>query len=494
MSSRTELVDASMQSEPRALPASARPAALLAVLIAAVVTATFEVGMMYSALPTMSRQFADPVGVGWLITAFLLVSAAATAVCSRLGDLFGRGRLLLAMLLLSVIGSSISALAPSLAWVIIGRSVQGASEAIMPLSFGLVREHLAPHQAPYGISVIAATAAIGAGFGVLLGGVIVDHLPWQSLFFFSAALSLLCLLAAWRVLPPSRRRAGKAQLDVVGGLLFVPAIATILFAITKAKTWGWLDHRTLGVLASGVVALALWARYEWRHPNPLIDVRQLARRQVGLTNIAMALFGLGAAQAMLVLLMLLQQPRWTGAGLALSATIAGALKLPANLMGLLAGPWCGRITVRDGARRAMLYGSALLGAGWCILTLWHGSFWFIAVIVLALGFSGTMVYAAMPNLIVEATPEARTSEAVGLTQVVRATATAVGAQVATFLLATTTVTDPARGPGIYPSAGAYDLCFAFITLTAILCLLTTLAMPGKGRMATPESPRESPNG
>src|SRR5215212_1459335 len=103
-------------------------ALLLLSLMLGEITGSFETGMMYAALPTMTKVYGDPAGVGWLITAFMLVGAASAAICGRLGDIFGRSRLLLLLLALAAIGSLLSAFAPSLNWVILGRALQGLSQ------------------------------------------------------------------------------------------------------------------------------------------------------------------------------------------------------------------------------------------------------------------------------------------------------------------------------------------------------------------------------
>jgi MFS family permease len=153
------------------------------------------------------------------------------------------------------------------------------------------------------------------------------------------------------------------------------------------------------------------------------------------------------------------------------------LKLPSNILATVAAPWSGFIAARHGARQALLVGIALVTTGWIAIAIYHGSIAFLASMIIFVGFGGAMMYAAMPNLIVEIVPADRISEATGLQQVVRATATAIGAQVVTLLLATSTVADPSRGAGVFPSAAAYSLALLFITSTSVACLLATLALP-----------------
>jgi EmrB/QacA subfamily drug resistance transporter len=449
---------------------------VLMALMLAEITSSFETGMIYSALAKLFGVFGDPIGVGWLVTSFLLVAAGATVICGRLGDLFGRRRVMIAMLLCAGVGSAISAVSMSLEWVIFGRAVQGMSAAILPLCFGLLRENLPESRVAVGVGIIAATATVGAGAGLLLGGLIVDHLTWPWIFYCSGGLAVISIAFVLLWVPQSARPKAVGSLDVLGGVLFVPAIAGLLLAISKGKSWGWIDARTLGLIAGSLALLAIWVVHELRQDNPLINVRLFSNRQIALANLAMALFGIGTAQAMLVLLLLMQQPTWTIVGLGVSATAAALLKLPSNVLATVAAPWSGYIAAKRGARQALLLGIALVTVGWMAITAYHGSIWFLAPMIIFVGFGGAMMYAAMPNLIVEIVPGDRIGETTGLQQVVRATATAIGAQVVTFLLATSTVSDPSQG-GVYPSSAAYMLALLFITSTAVACLLVTLALP-----------------
>ena len=464
-------------------PSSLR--ALLPVLVIAEITSSFEISMMYAALATLLREFGDPAGVGWVITAYLLVGSVSAALCSRLGDLFGRRRLALAMLACSFAGSLISLSSTSLAGLVAGRGLQGLSAALLPLAVGLVREHLPTARVPVAIGWIAAMASFSAGVGILLGGVLVDTLGWRWIFGFSAGHALLAwLLVAWKV-PRDRPRPGATRgvrdIDLLGGVLYAPAIAAVLWALSRLKAHGPGDPLTLALLLGGAFVLGVWARWEWRHPDPLIDVRRVGQRQVGLAMVLMLLFGLGTSQLMLVLMLLAQQPAWTGVGLGLTATLAGAIKLPSNFMGLVGAPWSGRIAARDGARRAALWGSLIISAGWLGLSAWHAEPWQLVAGALVVTLGGSMLFAAVPNLIVEVAPAERTSEITGLSQVVRTVGSAVGTQGASLLLAAWTVSDAAHAPAAFPSAQAYLVTFAAITACAVAGAAAALVLPARAR-------------
>lgn len=456
---------------------------LLAVLVVAEIITSFEVSMIYAALPTIAREFADPVGAGWLITAYLLVGSVSAGLSSRLGDLFGRRRMVLAMLACSAAGSLISALSTELVGLIAGRALQGMSAALLPLSIGIVREHLPRARVPVAIGWLAAMATFSAGAGLLLGGFLVDHAGWRTMFWFGAGHGVIAIALVAAFVPVSTRHAMTAGLDWLGGVLYAPAVALLLWALSRVKAHGLSDPVTLAAFSAGVLLLAIWLRLEWRHPAPMIDVRRMARGDVGLPMVLMFLFGLGTSQLMLVLMSLVQQPAWTGVGLGLSATVAGLVKLPSNFMGLFGAPWGGHLAARRGARSAATLGGFLILAGWCGLTLWHHTVWVLVLWAMVTSLGGAMMMSAVPNLLVEVVPPERTSEFVGLSQVVRTLGTAIGTQVASVLLATQLVRSDAGPPAVFPAGGAYLLTMAAITAVAAACWLTAWTLPRRGPVA-----------
>ncbi|WP_075790866.1 MFS transporter [Massilia putida] len=456
---------------------------IMGVLVVAETASAFESSMTFAALPTFYKLFHDPANVGWVITAYLLVAAAATAICGRLGDIYGRSRVLLALLVLATAGSLTSAMANTLEGVIWGRAVQGVAAAVLPLCYGLIRERMPQLKVAWCIGVIAGTASVAAGAGFMLAGLMIDFFTWHWIFYISTAVAAASVVLVALCLPPSPRRAAGARVDIIGGLLFAPAIAGLLLAVTKGQGWGWADGRAWTLLGSSALLLVFWARYELRHPNPLIDVRLFGHRQIALTNAGHALLGLGAMQLAQVLFVLLQQPAWTGVGLGVGATVAALVKLPSALVAAVAAPWGGTLAGRSGARRAMLAGSGILTAGWAALALYHGTVWMVALGTVVTGFGIAVAFSAIINLIVEVAPPARTSELTGLTQVVRVVSMAIGAQLITVALASSTVVNPALGPGRYPDAPAFQLAFYLITGLSALAFLAALLLPARGSMA-----------
>ncbi len=450
-------------------------ASILFALWLAEATGAFETAMIYAAYKALIVTFHDPVKVGWLVTAFLLVSAGGAAVVGRSGDLYGRRRVLLWLLGAGAFGAAVSASATSFAALLVGRSIEGLSAAILPLVIGLVRENLPRERVALGIGLMISGASAGTAAGLVIGGLLVDHFSWHAVFLASTSFALLSfgLVLAW--VPRSHVATGHARLDWVGGVLFVPAIAGLLLYISDGRVWGWGGPWMTVLLIASAALFALWIARSLRTPDPLIDIRLFADRRVLLANAIGALVATGALQITLVFSVLLQAPRWTGIGLGTSATLAGLAKLPSNLGSLFAGPLGGYLTERRGARLTMTGGGLLAKSGW-LLAMWqHGSVSMLVAVLCVISFGTTILFAVGPTLLVAAVPSARTSEAAAMMGVVRQLFIAVGAQLVAVLLATDTVIGPDGAR--YPTSDAFMLTMGVVAGLCGLATLVALALP-----------------
>ncbi|WP_342244581.1 MFS transporter [Pseudomonas sp. OTU5201] len=456
---------------------------IMVALAIAEITSTFEVSMAFVALPTLNRVFGDPAAVSWVLSSFFIVAAGSVALFARLGDIYGRRRMLMIVLAIATCGSLISAVSTDLYGVILGRTLQGVTGAVLPLCLGLMRENMEPRALSFNIGVMGGVMGVSSGLAFLVAGAIIDQFDWHAMFYFSALLAAIGFLAVWTYVPASVAQTEKEPLDVLGGVLFVPAISGLMLSLTLAKS-GWLQLKSGGLLLASLVLLALWIRHELRHSHPLINVRLFTERRILLANLVFAAIGLGPMIGASVILGLAQQPEWTGAGLGLSATAASLLKQPATFMGFFAGPVAGLLAARYGARTAMLVGSAMVLLAWLppLVTLNSMSVLLATVIVFSFGI--TVLFSAASNQVVIATPANRTSEAMGLAQVCRSTTAALGSQILAMLLASSMVSPPGEGVPL-PSADAYRLAFLFLVGCSLIALVAALLLPRPAK--TPEN-------
>jgi EmrB/QacA subfamily drug resistance transporter len=405
------------------------------VLAPAVATYALQQALVAPALPDLQRDLGvSPAAAGWVFTSYLLSAAAATPIGGRLGDIHGKRRVLLWTLAIVVAATALAAVAPSLEVLIVARAIQGMGGALFPLSFALLREHLPPARVASGIALVSALLGVGAAAGVVLAGLVVEALSWQWLFWLPCIATAGCLLAAYRIVPESERRA-PAGVDWGSGVLISSGLAAVLIAVTQSTTWGWASGRTLGIAAVGAALLVAWAARERRSPHPLVDMAMMRHRGVWTTNIVAFLTGAGIYAAFLLIPQLVQVPRSTGYGLGASVAAAGLFLAPMTVLQLVSAPLSGRLASRHGAKVPMLAGAVVTLGGVLLLIAAHAASWQVYLSSAVLGMGVGLVMAAMANLIIESVAPEQTGVATGMNTVLRWVGGAVGAQVTATLVA-----------------------------------------------------------
>jgi MFS family permease len=181
--------------------------------------------MLIPALTDLARSLhTDASGVAWTITGYLLSAAVCTPIFGRLGDMFGKRRLLVVALGLFAAGSVVSALGTGLEVVVIGRVLQGAGGGIFPLCFGIIRDEFPRERVASSIGLISATFGIGGGAGLILGGLITDHASYHWIFWLGAITAVVAAImteastCAGRSCSPSgsQRRCSRSRAPTSG--------------------------------------------------------------------------------------------------------------------------------------------------------------------------------------------------------------------------------------------------------------------------------------
>jgi MFS family permease len=440
--------------------------AIIAAVFLAEVCATFETSMLYAALPTLIRQFGDPITAGWLVTMHMLIGTVACVVAGRLGDMFGRRRVMLILLMVAAIGSVVSAVTTNFGLVLFGRALQGFASAAIPLSIGILRENLPDERLPVAVGLMTTAQGMGVAVGLVLGGAIVDNLNWHWLFVISGVLLVLAYVGIRLVVPARPGAPPSEKIDWTEGLLPAPAIGAVLFGLSLSKTYGWGDPRCYATIAVGAVLMLVWARRSLAAREPFINLRLLADRNIAVANVAAVLLGLGTAQIVFVFSTYMQAPAWTMAGLGFSATLAGFAKLPSNVLSFFAGPLSGWLALKRTVRVPIIVGGLMATAGWLVGMSLPDTLIEMILLLCLISFGTSLLNAALPIVIVEAAPQDRTSEAIGAMSVIRGMCGAVGTQMIAVVLATDTVMAP-DGGGAFPSPAAYHLTMAVIAALSL---------------------------
>lgn len=434
---------------------------VLIILMIAEIISAFESAMILAGLSAWQRQTGDPAMVGWIVSSYLLVSAVMAPLFGRLGDIFGRKQMLALVIAIAAIGSAISAFATDFTLVVIGRAVQGSAGAVLPLCYGLVREHLPADKLPFGVSLIVATAATAGAVGLLIGGILTDNFGPQSMFFASALAAFAIAPLVALGMPSSPRIPFPKNFDWLGGVLFAPGIGALLYGLTELRD----GQAAILPLAGATVLLVWWWRHEQAHPAPLIDVRLLANRNCILANLGMLMAALGAMQVTQVTSLLMQQPIETGTGLGTSATFMGTMKMPTVMIGVLGSLGAGWLIPRYGQRMPIVAGALMIAVPTLLVAFEQTSLALIMVMITVTSVGINMVYAAIPTVIIASSPNDRTSEATGLMTVFRATGQALGSQAIAVLMSLSLVTLP--NGHTYTAEIGYVYAFLFMALTGM---------------------------
>src|SRR3954453_22414554 len=245
-----------------------RPTAVLLTLSAAAIAFALSQTLVVPALPALAEEFdASQSAVSWLLTGFLLSASITTPIAGKLGDLFGKGRVLTGVMLVFAVGAVINALAPTIEVLIAGRVLQGAAGGVFPLAFGIVRDTFPREQVPGGLAIISAVFGIGGAIGLPLSGVIVDNFDLSWLFWISLT-ALPVAVAAHYLIPPSPP-VPNARVDWLGAALLSGGLAAILLGVSQAGEWGWGSPRNLAAIVGGLALLMVFVAVEGRVKQPL---------------------------------------------------------------------------------------------------------------------------------------------------------------------------------------------------------------------------------
>ena len=444
------------------------------VLVVGALDAGLEQFMVLPILPAVQREIGVSLGASaWLVTGFLLAAVVAAPLFSRLGDMVGKRRVLLASIGAFAAGSLVCALTDSLAGLIAGRVLQGMGAALGPLALGLARDRAPRDRAPIWIGLLIATAGAGAAVGLLLGGLLVDHGSVAAVFWFLFAFAAALILMVWRLVPETATR-DTARPDWWGGLLLALGLLSLLLAISQGNRWGWSSVRVVLLVTSAAVLLAVFVVVERRAAAPLVDMRLMAQRPTWSANLAAFAMGFSLFIAGVIVPQIATLPESSGYGFGLTFTQTGLVLFPGAVAILLGGWASGSLVRLLGARALTAIGAAAAAAAYAVLALDHDSLASVVAANIVLGAGIGLAFAAITNLVIGSVDRRQTSVFAATTAVSRSVGAARGAQVAAAIVVAAGLAESG-----FPADRGFMGAFALGLVASIVALAATIAIPAR---------------
>ncbi len=353
----------SVPSLPPVRRAPSRPAAVLAVAAFGAGLAFLDATIVNVAFPDIRASFPGSSlgGLSWILNAYNIVFAALLVVAGRYADRIGRRRTFAAGITLFTVASAACALAPSPALLIAARALQAVGAAVLvPASLALVLQAYPPRERAHGVALWSALAALSAGLGPSLGGLLVEAGGWRLAFLVNLPLGAAVLLGARRFVSESREPGGTAPPDLLGAATAALAIGVLTLALVEGGDWGWTSPAVLGAFAAAAALAAFLLRRCARHPAPVLDLELLRTRSTATANVLTTVGAAGFyAYTLNNVLFLTTAWGWSvlDAGLALTPGpfVAAAVARPAS-----------RLAARVGYRPLLVAGTLI----WAATLLW----------------------------------------------------------------------------------------------------------------------------
>lgn len=446
-----------------------------AVLAVGVAAFALLQSLVIPVLPTIQVALGtDQTDVTWVLTGYLLSASIFTPIIGRLGDMYGKKRFFVVALTALAIGSFLAAIATVLPVMVLARVIQGVGGGVLPLTFGIIRDEFPKEKVPGAVGLVAALTAVGAGFGTLIAGPIVDTLSYHWLFWIPLIMTAIAGVSAHFLIPESIvRTAGKV--NFVNAFLLSGWLVALLLAVSQAPKLGWSSPLVVGLLIAAACVLVVWVIAESRSSNPLIDMRMMRLRAVWTANLVALLMGFGLFAALGFMPQFLQTPSSAGYGFGASITESGLMMIPNTIAMFVFGLCAGRLAARFGSKNLLIAGSVLSSAGYFVVAFAHSTKVDIYLAMTLTGVGLGLAFSAMANVVVAAVPPEQTGVASGMNANVRT----IGGSLGAALMAT--VVTAGAPPGTFADESGYTNGFTMLGCVVALAAVASLFIPKVGR-------------
>jgi EmrB/QacA subfamily drug resistance transporter len=458
--------------------------ALVAIALC-MLTLGFDITILNVALPTLAADLgAGTSELQWIVDSYALVFAGLLLPMGALGDRYGRRRLLLVGLALFGVASLLAVVATGADQVIVARTLMGVGGAVVtPLTTAIIPVMFDATDRPKAIALLTMGMGIGLPIGPVLGGYLLEHFWWGSIFLINVPAVVVAIVAVATLVPESKAARPK-PIDLGGGLLSTAGLVLFVYGVIEAPARGWTDPLVVAPVVVGLALLAAFVAVERRIAEPMLDLGLFRRPRFAWgtaagTVASFSLFGL-----------LFVVPQFLQAVRGMEALEVGLRLLPL-IVGLFIGaPVAARLTMRIGTKIPVVTGLLVAAAGLFVGTATgpDSDYGFIATWLLLIGLgTGLALSPAMDAVLGELPPD-EAGSGTAVTMTLRQAAGALGVALLGSLLSAVYRADLGSGASaaaresIAGALAAGELAAARSAFTsgmaAVLAVCGTLAVAG----------------
>jgi predicted MFS family arabinose efflux permease len=401
------------------------------------VTVLYVESMLTPALPSIAKEFNITSAQATLILSLYLVSGTAlNPIIGKLGDMYGKKRMLMVILPIYAVMVSVTGFSPNYTFLVASRTVQGVGEGIFPLAMSMIREEFPREMIPKAQGLISAMFGIGAMVGIPVGALISNDFGWRTTYHTAIPVVVILTVLVFYYIRESRYRSRSGvKLDYIGSVVLGSSIAMIVLALSEGSAWGWRSHAILGLIGGGAFLLVALPFLESKIEEPILDLKLLLQRNVLVANFAILFANLGLFLAFQSIIFRLELPPPTGYGFDI---LTAGLYLVAILVGMFVTTIVSSTQIsKIGAKPLMTLGSVLGFAGFLLLSTAKTPdelLYFSPVMACGLG----LLFVSSQNTLVLSVDPRKMGLATSMNTVFRSLGSSLGSPIAGTLISTFT--------------------------------------------------------
>jgi len=451
------------------------PTFILIVLAAVAVIVMYVESMAFPSLPQIMTSFSltaeDYALASWIVTIYLIVGAVAIPIFGKLGDIYGKKKMLVIAMTIYSIAVTCTGFSRELSdsiYVMIGfRAFQGLGMTMFPLAFSIIRDEFPRDKLAVAQGVISAMFGVGTAVGFVVGGYVTQKWGWEWTYHSVVPFAiLLTVLVAWKIKESPVRL--QVKIDFLGSALLGAALVTFLVGVTEARTRGWTDPLIDGLLVMAVVFILAFAWWQTKAKEPLVRPGLMMKRNIGLTTVVAFMIGFALFTANQTIVAI------AGFNFGLDALETGLLMLPMSVATLILGPVSGLVVKKRGPKWPMVFGMVLTIVGFIMLYQYHGTQNEVIMGVLVMGAGSTFAMVSSINMIIISTPKKETGISTAMNMIVRTSGSVVGPALAAVIISQHSNFVP--GVGAIPDDSAYHTIFMMSSIMMAIGVAVALLL------------------